>query len=126
MVVFLVSQMRCVSVKWLQEALKNYPVAVSVNANSTEWQLIGSTTKGQGGTAIDSNCPSHDLLDHAVLLVGYYTHYTDSVNRFIVWEVKNSSGTTWGDEGYIYIGDGESDCGITLDTYVPYPQHGSM
>ena len=43
---------------------------------------------------------------HAVLAVGYTPEY---------WNVKNSMGTEWGDEGYGYIERGKKACGI--DTY---------
>jgi len=39
-------------------------------------------------------CASSDQVDHAVLLVGYTADY---------WIVKNSWGTSFGDNGFIYV-----------------------
>merc|ERR1712110_412225 len=46
--------------------------------------------------------------DHAVLVVGYGTD-TDGTDY---WLVKNSWGDWWGDNGYIKIARGQSQCGI--------------
>lgn len=40
------------------------------------------------------SCGFYDIINHAVLLVGYTDTY---------WIIKNSWGTSWGDNGYIYI-----------------------
>jgi len=52
-----------------------------------------------------SGCAASQL-DHGVLLVGY----TEDA-----WIVKNSWGTTWGEEGYIRLartGDGKGTCAM--------------
>jgi hypothetical protein len=48
------------------------------------------------------SCPSTNYLNHAVLLVGYNSTH---------WFIKNSWGTTWGDNGFAYINK-INDCGI--------------
>ncbi|GAM19710.1 hypothetical protein SAMD00019534_028850 [Acytostelium subglobosum LB1] len=49
-------------------------------------------------------------LDHCVQVVGYDVDTTSNIPYYIV---RNSWGTTWGQEGYIYIGEGSNLCGIT-------------
>ncbi|GAM20238.1 hypothetical protein SAMD00019534_034130, partial [Acytostelium subglobosum LB1] len=59
---------------------------------------------------ITSNCGND--LDHCVQLVGYAieSSVTPNIPYYIV---RNSWGLDWGQEGYIYIGEGQNLCGIT-------------
>lgn len=51
------------------------------------------------GVFTGKDCPSDSMkINHAVVVVGY-----DSVNHEEYWIVKNSWGTKWGKDGYIYI-----------------------
>lgn len=68
------------------------PVSVCVDASN--WSAYKSGTF--------SNCGTTNL-NHAVLLVGY----EDNGN----WLVKNSWGTSWGDQGYIHLAPGNT-CGV--------------
>ena len=83
----------------IQAALASRPIGVSVDANN--WSKY---SKG-----IFSKCEKN--LDHDVLLVGM----TD-----IYWKIKNSWGTSWGEDGYIRIATGNT-CGICQDKS-PWPQ----
>ncbi|XP_031722726.1 cathepsin O isoform X1 [Anarrhichthys ocellatus] len=58
------------------------------------------------GGIIQHHCSSQ-WSNHAVLLVGYNT-----VGDIPYWIVQNSWGTTWGNEGYVYIKIGGNLCGI--------------
>jgi C1A family cysteine protease len=43
------------------------------------------------------SCNSPDILDHAVLLVGYKAK--------VGWKIKNSWGTRWGQKGFGWISE---------------------
>jgi len=89
----------------LQAAAEQGPLSIAVQANQLAWQFYG-------GGVVTTLCG--DTLDHAVLLVGWGAH--KSVSN--AYYVKNSWGNTWGDNGYIWIGesatanDGYGVCGI--------------
>lgn len=83
--------------EWLLHAYG--PIAVGVD--STQWDDY------RGGTFKHTMCTND--IDHAVTIVGYTTN---------TWIVKNSWGTDWGDEGYIYLERGHNTCGVA--EYVTY------
>jgi len=95
----------------LKTALTVQPVSVAIEADEDVFQLYSSGV-------IKSGCGTN--LDHAVLAVGYTTVGSDEA--FIV---KNSWGTSWGQEGYVYlstsdkINDGAGACGILSQPVVP-------
>lgn len=77
--------------------LANGPIAVVVDA--TSWEMY------TGG--IITNCVSQQV-DMAALVVGY-----DDTNVPPYWILKNSWGTTWGEQGYIRVAKGSNQCLIT-------------
>ncbi|CAF1036426.1 unnamed protein product [Rotaria sp. Silwood1] len=54
-----------------------------------------------------SGCPTHQNMNHALVLVGYGTE-----NGTDYWKVKNSWGADWGDNGYLKIKRNANMCGI--------------
>lgn len=72
------------------------PVFVTVDANS--WATYG------GGVL---EICSKQTIDHAVVVVGYNVEKAPGY-----WIVKNSWGTSWGENGYIRIAFGSDLCGI--------------
>lgn len=93
-------------------ALVTQPIAIGIQADQAIFQFYKS------GVIKGLKCG--DDLDHAVLAVGYDT--IDGEEAFIV---KNSWGTSWGDNGYVYIStnskvnSGNGVCGILADPVVP-------
>merc|ERR1711996_72974 len=77
----------------LQKMLNDRPIAVAVDA--TPFQFYGTGIL---------DCRNFHSLNHAVFAVGYVSgsHYI----------VKNSWGTSWGEDGYVRVGMGGNPCGI--------------
>ncbi|CAN0906525.1 Probable cysteine protease RD21B [Linum grandiflorum] len=94
----------------LQKAVAKQPVSVGVCGSDRGFQLY---SKGI------FNGPCSTSLDHAILIVGYGSE--DGVDY---WIAKNSWGTRWGMNGYIYMarntGNSKGVCGINM--LASYPE----
>ena len=97
--------------KSLELALTSQPVSVAIYASVSSIQFYSS------GIYDDPECLAHkEHLDHMVLAVGYGSNKGGDY-----WIIKNSWGTTWGDQGYIYLrrGNGANICGVMSQPCVP-------
>lgn len=95
----------------LEKAVSIGPVSVAIEADTKTFQLY------TGGVITSDACGTN--LDHGVLVVGYGTESSTDY-----WLVKNSWGTSWGEDGYVKIGKSSSTktqgvCGIALQPSYP-------
>lgn len=91
----------------MMSALSLQPVSIAIEADQRAFQLYSSGV-------FDESCGTN--LDHGVGLVGYGTT-EDGKDYYIL---RNSWGSTWGDNGYMYLARGSSfnggqgQCGALL------------
>ncbi|CBI21373.3 unnamed protein product, partial [Vitis vinifera] len=96
--------------KALQKAVAHQPVSVAVEAGGRALQLyVSGIFTGECGTA----------LDHGIVAVGYGTE-----NGTDYWIVRNSWGSSWGENGYIRMERNMADafsgkCGIAMEASYP-------
>jgi C1A family cysteine protease len=83
---------------------KTGPLSIAINAEHLQFYTNGIIN-------VDNDkCPPESL-DHGVLLVGY-----GSENGQDYWIIKNSWGSSWGEQGYFRLARGKGLCGV--NTYV--------
>jgi len=86
------------------------PVSVAIEADQQAFQFYS-------GGVFNAACGTQ--LDHGVLTVGYGHDATSALDY---WIVKNSWGTTWGEQGYMRMVRGQNECGIS--NVASYPTGG--
>jgi len=92
---------------WQEDEMQTNLVAwapLSVCLDASQWQDYTS------GVMTWEECDWIPVLDHCVQLVGYDDTASDPY-----WIVRNSWGTDWGINGYIYIEKGYDACGIARE-----------
>lgn len=89
----------------LKSAVSKQPVSIAIEADQSGFQFYSSGVfSGECGTN----------LDHGVLLVGYGTE-----NGEDFWKVKNSWGSSWGEDGYIKLKRNMDECGVANSASYP-------
>ena len=91
--------------KMLFDAVSIQPVSVAIEADQLDFQFYKSGI-------FDGICG--DNLDHGVVIVGY------GIDKNVpFWIVRNSWGSSWGENGYIRIVRNKNKCGINLSASFP-------
>jgi len=94
----------------LQAALERQPVAVSVQADRPSFRFYS------GGVLDDPACGTY--LNHGIAAVGFDASPSAAgVKPHYI--VRNSWGTTWGENGYVRMVIGKNQCGIALENSYP-------
>jgi len=91
----------------MMTAVQLGPISIAVNASHT-FQFYSR------GVFDDKGCGTS--LDHAINIVGFGTDTTTGKDY---WIVRNSWGSSWGENGYIRVVRNKNMCGLALDSVYP-------
>lgn len=95
----------------LQQAVATVgPISIAIDVTEDNFMFY------KEGIFVDPSCSNErESLNHGVLVVGYGSNSTVDY-----WLVKNSWGTTWGEQGYIRMARNHDNmCGVA--TAASYP-----
>ncbi|XP_066578890.1 cathepsin K-like [Amia ocellicauda] len=93
----------------LEDALVTIgPVAITIDSTTPSFQFY------QSGVFYDPQCTNWKQ-NHAMVVVGFGTEGTDNY-----WIIKNSWGTSWGENGYLLLAKDQGDeCGVSQNGVIP-------
>jgi cathepsin L len=91
------------------------PVSIAIDVTEEKFMLY------KDGVFVDDTClNTENDLNHGVLVVGYGTTTSDDDKNMDYWIVKNSWGSSWGEDGYIRMARNMNNmCGVS--TAASYP-----
>jgi len=88
--------------------MRNGPAAMAIDASAPGFNFLKGSPWNQ---------PCGNNVNHAVLLVGWDERY---------WIIKNSWGSGWGIDGYLYLPRKRHTCGIERMFGMPIVKKGSV
>lgn len=90
------------------------PIAVAIDASQNDFHLYSEGIYYNADCSSGATDPENEL-DHAVLAIGYGTEDGQDY-----WLIKNSWGTSWGEEGYIKMArNRDNNCGVAAEASFP-------
>ena len=96
----------------LRAAVERQPIAVAITSNGGFSEYLGGFYRCPN----NGDMASKNDLNHALLLVGYGTDSTHGD----YWILKNSYGSSWGDNGFMrLVADAKINCGLNVFPVIP-------
>jgi len=91
-----------------QYVYTNSPISICVDAEV--WQTYT-------GGVITGNCGQS--IDHCVQITGWSVQTDSNGKQWPVWNIRNSWGASWGEQGYIWVARGGDHCALAQVVTVP-------